>query len=246
MKYLKYIFFILLILFVIAFIALKVFSEKEPVGQAGQQADALATEVMEKLNKQAFDSLPYLQWEFFRPGQKYFWDKQNNRAIIEWGENKVLMNLDSQMAVAYKDGQIVEGEALEKMKTKAWSNWCNDSFWMIAPFKLFDPGTTRELVEVEEENALGLHVKYASGGVTPGDSYLWIIGEDKIPTGYKMFTSIIPLQGMYSSWAGWDNFGGVLLSTKHSIAGKEVEMKGVKAGRSLQEFGYTEDPFKGI
>ena len=57
-------------------------SEPKPDGKPGAEADALATEILSVINKSAFDTLPYLRWEFFREGQKYFWDKKNNKAII--------------------------------------------------------------------------------------------------------------------------------------------------------------------
>ncbi|MDB4439095.1 hypothetical protein N9176_02480 [bacterium] len=47
-------------------------SEPKPDGKPGAEADALATEILSVINKSAFDTLPYLRWEFFREGQKYF------------------------------------------------------------------------------------------------------------------------------------------------------------------------------
>ncbi len=242
MKILKIILSILLILAVLGFIAIKLFSESEPQGQTGTEADQLARTVMDNLNKDAFDAIPYLQWEFFRPGQKYFWDKKNNKAIIEWSDNKVIFDLDTYEATCFIDGQPAPADKIEEMKSKAWSNWCNDSFWMIAPFKLFDPGTSREVVDLEDGRT-GLKVTYESGGVTPGDSYLWELDSNNRPTGYKMWTSIIPVKGMYASWDGWEDHMGAILSTKHTLAGKEVTMKNVKAGNSWADFGYTSDPF---
>lgn len=242
MKFLKYLLFLVLIIFVIGFIAIKIYSKKEPLGESGSKADLLAQQVMTKLNKPAYDTLPYLQWEFFRAGQKYFWDKKNNRAIIEWADNKVIMDLTSQTAKSFTGGKAQTGEVHEKLKAKAWSNWCNDSFWLIAPFKMSEPGTTREIVSLEE-GEVGLLVKYNSGGVTPGDSYLWILDENQRPTGWKMWTSIIPVKGVYSEWSGWVEQQGIFFSTKHTIFGKKVEMKNVKAGNSLADFGFSSDPF---
>jgi hypothetical protein len=42
----------------------------------------------------------------------------------------------------------------------------NDSFWLIAPFKLRDAGTTRSIVMQDNQ---ALMITYASGS-TPGDS----------------------------------------------------------------------------
>lgn len=225
---------------------MKVASEELPEGHSGVKADKVAQEVMLRLNKPAFDTIPYLQWEFFRAGQKYFWDKKNNNAVIEWGDNKVIMDLDSQQARSFSNGAEQSGAEHDKLKAKAWSNWCNDSFWMIAPFKLNDPGTTRELVALEDgqQGDLGLKITYVSGGVTPGDSYLWYLDENFRPYKWKMWTSILPVQGLGTTWAGWEEHGGAMLSTAHKLAGQDVTMKNVKAGNSWSEFGYSEDPIQ--
>ena len=242
MKFLKYLVIILIALAIIAFIAVKMISDPLPAGQSGSDADRWAEQIQAKLNRPAYDTLAYLQWEFFRPGQKYLWDKNRNLAVIEWGDNRAIMDLTNQRAITFTGDVRQEGEAHEALKQKAWSNWCNDSFWMIAPFKMNDPGTSREIVDLEE-GGKGLKVSYDGGGVTPGDSYVWIIGDDQVPTGYKMWTSIIPVQGMYAGWSGWESHKGVLFSTKHDLLGKEVEMSGVAAAHNLQELGLSNDPF---
>lgn len=242
MKFLKILLGLIVILLIIGFIAIKFFSESEPQGQAGSEADQLAQTIMDNLNKDAFDSIPYLQWEFFRPGQKYFWDKKNNNAIIEWGDNKVIFDLDTYEADCFINNQPAPTDDIEGLKSKAWSNWCNDSFWMIAPYKLFDPGTKREIVDLEDGNK-GLKVTYGTGGVTPGDVYLWELDKNNRPTGWKMWTSIIPVKGLYTSWEGWEDHMGAILSTKHSMGGKEMSMSGVKAGNNWSDFGFTSDPF---
>lgn len=244
MKILKYLLILIICLGIGAFVAVKVMSDKLPEASPSQEADALADAVMRGLGKAAFDTIPYLSWEFFRPGQKYFWDKKQNNVVIEWGDNKVVMNLDSQMARSSVAGVAQEGAAHEKLKQKAWSNWCNDSFWLIAPFKMKDRGTVRKLVPIENSSNKGLLVEYVSGGVTPGDSYLWEIGPDNKPVSWKMWTKILPVKGMLSPWSGWENHMGAQLSTKHAILGKEVVMKDVKSGNDWSEFGYKSDPFK--
>ncbi len=241
-KLLKILLIVVAVVAVGIFAAVKLLSDTEPAGESGTKADQLAEEVLKVLNKPAFDTIPYLQWEFFRPGQKYFWDKLNEKAVIEWKDNKVILDLKSLAASAYINGVAQDIEQTAKMKDKAWSLWCNDSFWLIAPFKLFDPGTTRQIIENQDEK--GLLVSYIDGGVTPGDKYLWLLDENNRPTGWKMWTSIIPVKGMYSGWSGWENHMGTQLATSHTLAGKEVSLKGVKAGNHWSDFGYTVDPFE--
>jgi len=243
MKYIKYLFYFLLVLIIIGFALVKFYSIDEPSGVKGEQADQLAHKMLKSLNEDAFDSIKYLSWEFFRPGQKYLWDKETNKAVIEWDNNKVVMALDTQEGDAYTDGAEQKGENKQKLMAKAWSNWCNDSFWMIAPYKVFDSGTIREVIK-NENGTESLLVRYVNGGVTPGDSYLWELDKNHLPTGWRMWTKIIPVKGIYTSWKGWENHLGAMLSTKHSMASLEMNMSNVKTGNSLEELGLDTNPFE--
>jgi len=242
MKIFKYLLYLILTLIIVGFTATKYFSEKMPVGNSGSQADALAEAVMAGLNKPAFDTIPYLQWEFFKAGQKYLWDKKNNMTLIEWDDNKVLMDLEAITAQSYSNGIKQTGASHDKLKAKAWSNWCNDSFWMIAPFKLFDKGTSRELVTLED-GSTGLKIIYNSGGVTPGDVYLWQLDRNNRPIAWKMWSSILPVQGLSATWSGWEEHHNVWLSTEHKMAGMTMQMKNVHTGNHWSDFGYKTNPF---
>lgn len=225
----------------VGFIAIKVLSESKPKGESGENAEKLANSVFMALNKPAYDTLGYLEWEFFRPGQKYLWNKQENKVKIQFDDVTVYYDLNSMEALCYQAGKELTGKDFEKAKEKAWSNWCNDSFWVLAPFKIFDKGTTRKRVSYEGKDAL--LIEYASGGVTPGDAYLWILDKDSRPTGWKMWTSIIPLKGLYTSWEGWKTAENVQFSTTHTFFGKPVSIKNLKAGQTLGDLGYADDPF---
>ena len=94
-----------------------------------------------------------------------------------------------------------------------------------------------------EEGTHGLMIEYKSGGVTPGDSYLWILDDSYQPTGYKMWTQILPVQGMYVDWNDWRDFMGAQLCISHTMVGNKVSMQNVKAGNTLAEIGVNENPF---
>ncbi len=240
MKYLKRAFYVMLILIGIALLAIVIFSEKKPEGEGGSKADQLAQKVLAAVNHEAYAKTNYFRWSFPR-GHHYFFDKQNNKAIIEWDDHKVVMQLDTQEGQVFSGQKIVEDEdQRKKLLNKAWSLWCNDSFWMFAPFKVLDPGTTRKIVLEEGKEAL--LVEYESGGVTPGDSYLWILDENFRPTGYKMWTSIIPVKGMYASWENWEQHNGAYYALNHNMK-IELKMDNFLASDSLADFGYTTNPF---
>ncbi len=240
MKIFKWLLGILVSLALIGIVIVFLMSENKPEGNAGDEADQMANNMLKALNYESFDTTRYFRWDF-GGRQAYFYDKTNNQAIITWGENKVFLQMDSKIGKTFVNGKEQTGDEHTQLIDKAWSHWCNDSFWMFAPFKVFDPGTSRKIVKEEGKDAL--LIEYASGGVTPGDSYLWILGEDHIPTGYKMWTSIIPLKGMYASWENWKTFEGAKYSTLHNL-GFTLEMKDFLASNELSDFGYTSNPFE--
>ncbi len=246
MKILKYLGAVILILIVIALLSICWMSEDVPTGTEGPEADQLAQLVMRNLGQEAFDTTHYIQWEFFRPGQKYVWDKKNDLASIEWDEtNVVFMDLKTQEAICLINGQKQTGSVHDEMKEKAWSNWCNDSFWLIAPFKMFDPGTKRTKV-ITQDNENAVLITYESGGVTPGDQYLWILDDNNIPKSWKMWTSIIPIKGISTTWSNWKDYNGVQLASDHTLLGIDLFVEDIKVGQNLTEMGLPETLFNDL
>ena len=243
-KFLKWFVLIFIILFLGLWITIKVFSEKMPEVNPSKAADELAIDMMNSLGKAGWDTLALLQWSF-KDKHHYLWNKQNNKAIIKWKDNIVLLDLNDLSGRAWKNESELFGKDKDKLLKTAWKYWCNDSFWMFAPFKVMDPGTVRTLVDLTNMVSKGLMVTYLSGGVTPGDSYLWILNENNEPTGLKMWVSIIPLKGLYFSWENWLALPeGVLLSTAHHSRFASNEMTNVKSGQYSSELGYDIDPFQ--
>jgi len=195
-------FFGFLALGVIALVAIAyvIIDKPVPNGTLGQDAEALTDEVLNALNKQGFDSLEYIEFTF-RNTNRYKWDRRNNSVIVNWEEQEVYLDLNRPI------------DSYNLLELKAYQNFINDSFWLMAPFKLRDEGVIRSTVAVE--NGRGLLVTYSSGGLTPGDSYLWIIDENGFPTSWKLWTSNIPVGGLKLGWSGWVNKNDVWFSTVH-------------------------------
>ena len=244
LKVVKWLVIALVALIIIGFIAVKVVSEDRPDAIPNTDADALADEMLLAINKPAWDTLKYLKWEFMG-GHQFLWDKKENNALVKWSDNKVVLNLDEVTGLAFKNGQKLDGEKKNELIQKAWAHWCNDSFWMFAPFKVYDSGTSRAVVATDDDHT-GLMITYESGGVTPGDSYLWLLDDKNIPTGYKMWT-FIPVKGMYMSWEGWKTLkGGAKVAVSHKSPVLSFDMKDVAEGDTPSELGFPNDIFDGI
>lgn len=235
---------IILVLLVVGVVACtKIISKDLPQGTAGTEADALAQDMLNAINVSAWEQIRYLRWTFFGGTHHYHWDKQENIAIIEWKKNKVVMDLDAYDGLAYKDGKLVEGEDKQKLISKAWGFWCNDSFWFCAPFKVFDPGVKRYVVE--QEGKKGLKVSYESGGVTPGDSYIFWLDANNRPESWQMWTSVLPVQGISNTWEEWVELpGGAMISTSHGGLGLAAKLSNVAGGMNLSDIELSEGAFE--
>lgn len=216
--------------------------ESRPTGEPGPAADALAREIQASVALDAWEKTGAVQWDF-GGRQQHLWDKQRMLARVTWGSHRVWIDLGSRKGVAHTDGQPVEGEAAQALLDQAYAHWANDSFWLNPFGKLFDDGTTRSIVKTDDGDAL--LVSYGSGGVTPGDAYLWIRGADGKPKAWKMWVSIIPIGGLSATWEDWiTTESGAAISTRHSLGGfLPLQLTGVKTAATAAALVGGEDPF---
>ncbi len=226
----------LLIVAAIGFIYFQ--SEERPEAKEGPEAEALADRMLEAINKEAWDSLEYIHWSFMDQAD-YLWDRQNNLVRVQWDDYEVLMDPDRVEGVAYANGEKVKNE--DELVSEAFAKFCNDGFWMNAFTKVRDPGTERGVVEKNGEK--GLMVSYNSGGVTPGDSYLWWLDETGRPKSFQMWVSVIPVGGVEYSWKDWDTlYNGALIARQHKGM-MDVTIKNIKAGTNLDSMGFDAGVF---
>lgn len=228
---------------VLAVIAGLIANEPRPEGKPGPAADALAHKMQAAVNIAAWDSTRYVRWSFPR-GHHFFWDRQAEQVQVKWDDMEVLLSTDGPVGKVWEKGQPLSGEAAEAALQKAWAYFCNDSFWLNAPAKVFDPGTKRSLVQAEDGRE-ALLVEYESGGVTPGDAYLWLLDEDGLPEAYKMWVSIIPVGGIKATWEGWIELStGAKIAASHLIGPSSLVLENISGGNRLSDVGLEKDPFE--
>lgn len=242
MRILKYLAFLVLGIVSALFLAWWIFDEEEPVGTAGVEAEQLADAMMDAVNYQAWDSIPIIQWTF-KQARTFQWDKEAHQCVVQWDQNKVLLDINSQSGVAYVDEQQQEGAEARALISTAWDLFNNDSFWLNAVVKVKDPGTERSIVDLENGKK-GLLVHYTSGGSTPGDKYLWILGEDLKPTACKMWVDILPIGGIKFTWEDWVTLpGGAMVATNHKLKGQLLDISNLQVADDWSQLGYSQNPF---
>jgi hypothetical protein len=208
------------------------------VKERGAAADTLARRLELAVNKAAWDTTRYVNWTFLS-GTSYQWDKAEQQVIVSWADYEVLLYTPTQTGEVRQAGALLPaGPAQEKAIRKAWEQFANDSFWLCAPMKVFDPGTRRGIVTLADGSE-GLLVSYTSGGVTPGDHYLWILEESGLPKAWRMWVNIIPVGGLEFGWTDWTSPDGPRLARNHPSRLFSVPIKDL----SFPSYTESESPF---
>jgi len=221
----------LLAFLLLAFLVLKlVYNDDIPQGETGKHADELAYKMLEAINHEQFTETKEIHW-IFRGVNRYEWKLQQDLVDVYWEDYQV--SLQTKMpnkSSVYRNNQELKGEEKKEAIAYATKNFNNDSFWLIAPHKIFDKGTKRQLIE--EDGQQKVLVTYSSGGTTPGDSYLWELDENYQPVSMKMWVSILPFDGLEAQWTNWQmTEGGFPLAEKRTIFGIEIPISGVEVVR---------------
>lgn len=224
MRIVKKIFLALVVISLGLVLVIQWFSKPLPESIAGPEADGLARDVQEALNITGYKALNEIQFSF--RDHHYLWNKAEERVLVSWEDYQVDLILSET-----ENSKILQGGKESNridLIDKAKAYFYNDSYWLVAPFKFFDPGVVRSLVETND-GSKALLITHTSGGVTPGDSYLWYFDENLIPTHFELWVSIIPIKGVSATWSSWVSKQEVLFSSFHKLGPLEITIGDLEA-----------------
>jgi len=208
---------------------LSIFGYKINMGEVkayNPNADTLAHNMLKAVKHEAYRNTRYIDWSF--KGKRFYkWDKKRHIVDVKWNDARVLLHPNelTKSTVYLNDKEVSFNDNLVKRALRFFNN---DSFWLVAPHKLFEPGIYRSIRMIDGKEAL--HVKYSRGGTTPGDSYVWILDENYMPTNYQMYLQKMKKIGTSVSWEDWTlTESGTLLPKNHIyLNGKIINMGEVK------------------
>ena len=147
---------------------------------------------------------------------RHDWNVRAGTDTVSWDDKNVTVSLA-------QPGKKPEEQA-------AYQRWVNDSYWLIAPLKLADPGvkaTYRGRHSVGSKTYEVLNVQFERVGLTPTDQYnLYIDSKTYLVRRWDY----IPANGnkLSGTWDKYQDFGGLKLATEHEFGGKRIWMSDVK------------------
>jgi len=241
-KWKRYVLYFMVVSVLGGLLTLWIAHEPLPVGEEGDAAEVLADRMLKATNAAAWENVDMVYWEYPRQ-HKHLWDKKKHQARVEWPEYVAIINTKTGDGVVSKNGEKLTGAAAQEALFSAFGFWTNDSFWLNPISKVRDPGTKRYAVDLDNGKQ-GLLVQYTSGGITPGDAYLYELDEAGYPINWKFWVEIVPVGGVEFTWEKYEELpGGVWISTFHEGLLLDVEIKNLQAGSKPSDFGYSDDLF---
>ncbi len=150
------------------------------------------------------------------------WDKWTGRYRLD-GTNKegqkytVLMHLNTKEGRAQKDGKPAEGEELKKLLENAYGAWVNDTYWLLMPYKMMDPGVVLAYDgETKQGGEAWDKVRLTFGdkvGLTPKDRY-WAFVNRKtgLVDKWEYVLDGASKPPTVFTWEGWKKHGNVMLA----------------------------------
>ena len=137
----------------------------------------------------------------------------------------VYFNVNTKQGTAFVNGRPVEGEEKDKLIQNAYGRFINDSYWLLAPWKVFDPGVQREYAGEKPgpDGALCdvIKLSFENVGMTPKDLYwLWITRDGHRMVQWQYVLGGAAEEPTTALWKEWQRFGGIDLALEKSIQGK--------------------------
>mgnify|MGYP001822115201 CR=1 FL=1 len=200
-----------------------------PSSESDPKAVAVAERVMTKLGgAEAWKAVRLLRFDFAvdREGKTlvrraHTWDRSTGRYRVEGPDDQgravvVLMSLWTTEGKAWVDGVPATGEELAGLVETGYAWWVNDSYWLLMPFKLRDPGVVLSYVGLEarqEQSWDKVLLTFEGVGLTPKDKY-WVYVNRKtdLVDRWEFVLKGADTPPAPWDWSGWAEHGGVLLA----------------------------------
>ena len=115
-----------------------------------------------------------------RSERHHLWNRQSGDYVFEQIDKEginiqVYFNINTRTGLVFKNGKDVTEEEGIKHIEQAYARYINDTYWLLVPAKLTDPGVHLKLNtdRSPDFDGLVLHLSFDNVGLTPGDQY-WL------------------------------------------------------------------------
>ena len=216
-----------------------------PMGKADTKAASVAKSFEDAMGgQQKWEEVPYVRFDFVvvKDGKdvarfRHWWDKRRGLDRVEGPDDKdrvvaAIVNLHDRKGKSFTAGFADKDSSdLASHVQNGYERWVNDSYWLMMPFKLRDPGTNLKYDGVKkgpdgtEWDVLSL--TFDPGvGLTPKDHYwLYVNRKTHVMDKWDYLLQSMKPPAQTATWEAWQKMGGIKLSTLHKFEGKQTLLR---------------------
>jgi hypothetical protein len=154
----------------------------------------------------------------------HVWDVRAETDTVTWDGRTVTVNIRNPDRDEYAQA--------------AYARWVNDSYWLLAPLKLFDPDVHLDYTgphTIRGRSYESLFLTHGDVGLTPRDKYKFYIDPQTHLVAYWCYMPAVPREGgahiTCGSWRGYQDFGGLTLSTERQFGDRRIWFSDISVER---------------
>jgi hypothetical protein len=142
----------------------------------------------------------------------------------------VFFNVNTKEGTVLVNGRAVEGEEKANRIQGAYERFINDTYWLLAPWKIFDPGVNLAYdgEKTGPDGALCdvLKLSFDNVGLTPKDVYwIWVTRDGRRMVQWQYVLGGAQEEPTTALWKDWRSFGGILLSLEKPMVGRPATIR---------------------
>ncbi len=142
----------------------------------------------------------------------------------------VYFNVNTKAGQAMVNGQPADAEKQKQLLENAYGRFINDTYWLLAPWKIFDPGVHRSYDGEKPCPGGGtcdvLKLSFDDVGMTPKDVYwLWITRDGRHMVQWQYVLGGASEPPTTAAWKDWQKMGGLSLSMDKPMVGEPFEIR---------------------
>lgn len=209
-------------------------SNAKAVELAGRMMDAMG-------GAKTWSEVRYLRFDFVVEAadgkeisrHSHLWDKFSGRYRVQGktrdGKSYDILydNIHKKSGKAYVDGHVAEAKKAEEKLQYGYNRFINDTYWLLMPWKLKDPGVKLLYEGLKKDSVSGknyevVHLAFEQVGLTPKDQYWAFINPETFLMEKWKFLLQDGEEGFYE-WKNWKDYGVLKFSdTKTDAGGKRT------------------------
>lgn len=145
-------------------------------------------------------------------------ERDGERHEVDW-------NLNSRSGVAARGGVPLVGAELAAELESAHAAWVNDTYWLLMPYKVVDPGVWLDYdgeVTIEGRTYDKIRLTFEGVGLTPGDTYwLFVARENGLPERWSFVLEGREPPPVEWQWTDWSMHGPLLVARRKQRIGAD-------------------------